>query len=46
MNALNASLAMTRYKQVKGFFVQDGVKINTVFNISDLDLPGDTYDEG
>lgn len=45
MNALNASLAMTRYKQLKGFFVQDSVQINTVFNISDLDLTGDSYDE-
>lgn len=45
MNALNASLALIRYKQLMGFYGQDGAQVNTVFNISDLDLTGDSYDE-
>lgn len=45
MNALNASLALIRYKQLKGFYRQEGAQVNTVFNISDLDLTGDSYDE-
>lgn len=45
INALNASLALIRYKQLMGFYSHAGAKLNTVFNISDLSLTGDSYDE-
>jgi hypothetical protein len=45
LNALNASLALIRYKQLMGFYRQDDSRISTMFNISDLGLTGDSHDE-
>ena len=38
LNALNASLAVIRYKQLRGFYAQDTVINHLLFGISDLHL--------
>ena len=43
LNALNASIAIIRYKQLKSFYNEDIYNINHIFNIADLNTIGDSY---
>jgi molybdopterin/thiamine biosynthesis adenylyltransferase len=42
LNALNAALAVLRYKQVRGFYVDDGNLVHSLFDVTDLKLQGET----
>ncbi|WP_244662114.1 hypothetical protein [Mesorhizobium huakuii] len=44
LNALNACLAMIRYKQVRGLYRDTEGYRHMLFGIDDLSLTGDTYD--
>lgn len=44
-NALNACLAVIRYKQVRGLYRDTEGYRHVLFGIDDLSLTGDTYDE-
>ena len=41
-NALNAALAVLRYKQVRGFYVDDGDLAHSLFDVTDYKLQGET----
>lgn len=41
LNALNASLAVLRYKQLRGFYVDDGNLVHALFDVTDLKLHGE-----
>lgn len=41
LNALNASLAMIRYKQLRGFYVEDNPYYYLLFDLFDLKIVGD-----
>lgn len=43
LNAINAGLAVLRYKQVKGFYVDDSERYQTLFGVNDLSLRGDSF---
>lgn len=45
LNALNACLAVIRYKQVRGLYRDTEGYRHMLFGIDDLSLTGDTYDE-
>ncbi|EJZ17871.1 ThiF family adenylyltransferase (plasmid) [Rhizobium sp. Pop5] len=45
LNALNACLAVIRYKQVRGFYRDTEGYRHVLFGIDDLSLTGDTYDK-
>lgn len=46
LNALNACLALIRYKQVRGFYVDEEDYMHVLFGIGDLRIVGDaTFDE-
>jgi len=42
LNALNASLAVLRYKQLRGFYVDDCSLVHVLFDVTDLKLQGET----
>lgn len=42
LNALNAALAVLRYKQLRGFYVDDGNLVHVLFDVTDLKLQGQT----
>lgn len=42
LNALNAALAVVRYKQLRGFYVDDGGLAHALFDVTDLKLRGET----
>ena len=42
LNALNAALAVLRYKQLRGFYVDDGHLAHALFDVTDLKLQGET----
>lgn len=42
LNALNAALAVLRYKQVRGFYVDDGDLVHSLFDVTDFKLQGET----
>jgi molybdopterin/thiamine biosynthesis adenylyltransferase len=42
LNALNAALAVLRYKQLRGFYVDEGQLIHALFDVTDLKLHGET----
>jgi hypothetical protein len=44
LNALNAALAVLRYKQVRAFYVDDSVFYNALFNVNDLGLHGESFE--
>jgi hypothetical protein len=43
LNALNACLAIIKYKQLKGFYIDDSAYVHTLFDISDSCLVGDGF---
>ncbi len=43
LNALNAALAVLRYKQVRGFYVDDAELYHALFGVNDLDLLGESF---
>lgn len=46
LNALNASLAMIRYKQIKGFYHEDIANLHFLFGIDDIRITGEeSFDE-
>jgi hypothetical protein len=45
LNALNASLAIIRYKQLRGFYTAETQNIHLLFGIADLKLTGESLDE-
>jgi hypothetical protein len=45
LNALNATLAVVRYKQVRGFYVDDARLVHALFDVTDLKLHGETLAE-
>ncbi|MFS8048100.1 ThiF family adenylyltransferase [Rhizobium sp. BR 314] len=45
LNALNACLAVIRYKQIRGFYRDTEGYRHVLFGIDDLSLTGDTYDK-
>lgn len=45
LNAFNASLAIIRYKQLKGFYKEESSNITHVFNIVNLETTGDNCNE-
>lgn len=42
LNALNASLAVVRYKQIRGFYFDDGEVSHALFDVTDFKLQGMT----
>lgn len=44
LNALNAALAVLRYKQIRGFYVDDGNLVHALFDVTDLKLQGETLE--
>jgi hypothetical protein len=42
LNAINAGLAVLRYKQVRGFYQDDGAPYNLLFGLGDLHTFGET----
>lgn len=42
LNALNASLAIIRYKQLRGFYVEELSNIHLLFGVADLKVAGET----
>ena len=44
LNAMNAALAVLRYKQVRGFYVEDSAFYNALFNVNDLGLHGESFE--
>lgn len=45
LNALNASLAIIRYKQIRGFYAAAMPPLHTLFGIADLTITGETFNE-
>lgn len=45
LNALNASLAIIRYKQLQGFYATEMQNVHLLFGIADLKLTGESFDE-
>ncbi|MEW9124116.1 MAG: ThiF family adenylyltransferase [Thermotaleaceae bacterium] len=45
LNALNACLAIIRYKQLRGFYFEDISNYHLLFDISDLKIVGESSDE-
>jgi hypothetical protein len=45
LNALNACLAVIRYKQIRGFYHFDQSLLNMLFEIADMKNVGDGEDE-
>lgn len=45
LNALNASLAIIRYKQVRGFYTEEAPTLHALFGIADLKITWETFDE-
>lgn len=45
LNALNASLAIIRYKQLRGFYSVESCDLHTLFGLADLTITGETFDE-
>lgn len=43
LNALNAALAVLRYKQIRGFYVDDGDVDHALFDVTDLKLHAETF---
>lgn len=43
LNALNAALAVLRYKQLRGFYVDDCNFVHSLFSVNDLKLLGDAF---
>lgn len=44
LNALNAALAVLRFKQIRGFYIDDGNLVHALFDVTDLKLQGKTLD--
>jgi hypothetical protein len=44
LNALNASLAVVRYKQIRGFYFEDANLMHALFGIHDLKILGETFE--
>ncbi len=44
LNAMNAALAVLRYKQVRGFYVDDSAFYNALFTVNDLGLHGESFE--
>jgi len=44
LNALNAGLAVLRYKQIRGFYVDDGNLCHVLFGVNDLKLVGEAFE--
>lgn len=44
LNALNAAIAVAKYKKLKGFYVDDDGAYNTIFQIHNLKCFGETFD--
>ena len=42
LNALNASLAVIKFKQLRGFYLEDGPLYNLLFEICDLKIVGES----
>lgn len=45
LNALNASLAIIRYRQLRGFYATEMQNVHLLFGIADLKLTGESFDE-
>jgi hypothetical protein len=43
LNALNAALAVLRYKQIRGFYIDDSDLYHALFGVNDLDLLGESF---
>lgn len=43
LNALNAALAVLRYKQLRGFYVDDSELYQALFGVNDLSLLGESF---
>ena len=43
LNALNAALAVLRYKQIRGFYVDDAQLDHALFGVNDLDILGESF---
>jgi hypothetical protein len=41
LNALNASLAIIRYKQLRGFYFEELANIHLLFGVADLKVAGE-----
>lgn len=42
LNALNACLAVTRFKQLRGFYLEELPYFNFLFHVGDLKIVGDS----
>ena len=45
LNALNAALAVIKYKQIRGFYLDDNDLFHLLFEVSDLKIVGDSDEE-
>lgn len=44
LNALNAALAVLRYKQIRGFYFDDGNLVHVLFGTQDLKVLGEAFE--
>lgn len=44
LNALNASVAIIRYKQLRGFYTEEVPTLHTLFGIADIKSTGESFD--
>lgn len=45
LNAMNAALAVIRYKQLRGFFGETDALFHLLFDIADMKIVGESSDE-
>ena len=45
LNALNASLAAIRFKQIRGFYVEDHPYYHLLLDLVDLKIVGEAHDD-
>jgi len=45
LNALNACLAVIRFKQLRGFYFADAPQFNLLFEVGDLKIVGESISE-
>ena len=46
LNALNACLAVIRFKQLRGFYYEEEAPYHLLFDIADMKLVSATFDDG
>lgn len=44
LNALNAALAVLRYKQIRGFYFDEGNLVHVLFGTQDLKVLGEAFE--